>query len=105
MAAANSTPILLKTKLHKPQLQLDLVLRTHLVQKLHQGLGLIQEPITARAPIRKLTLVSAPAGFGKSTLVASWMSTLETEAATGAHDWGTNCWLSLDNHDNSRRVL
>ena len=101
MSAANSVPILLRTKLHKPQLQLDLVLRTHLVQKLHQGLGLALEPGTARSPARKLTLVSAPAGFGKSTLAASWLSILEEEAAVGAHAWGRTCWLSLDSHDNN----
>ena len=101
MSAANSTPILLKTKLHKPQLQLDLVLRTHLVQKLHQGLGLDLEPSSPRSPARKLTLISAPAGFGKSTLAASWLSILEEEAAAGAHAWGGTCWLSLDSHDNN----
>ncbi len=101
MIAANSTPILLKTKLHKPQLQLDLVLRTHLLQKLHQGLGLDHEPGLPGAPGRKLTLVSAPAGFGKSTLAASWLSILEQEAAAGAHAWGRSCWLSLDTHDNN----
>ncbi len=101
MSAANSTPILLKTKLHKPQLQLDLVLRTHLVQKLHQGLGLDLAPSSLRPPARKLTLVSAPAGFGKSTLAASWLAILEEEAAVGVHVWGRTCWLSLDSHDNS----
>ena len=101
MSAANSTPILLKTKLHKPQLQLDLVLRTHLVHKLHQGLGLDLEPSSSRSPARKLTLISAPAGFGKSTLAASWLSLLEEEAAAGAHTWGRTCWLSLDGHDNN----
>ena len=50
---------------------------------------------------RKLTLVSAPAGFGKSTLAASWLSILEEEAAAGAHAWGRSCWLSLDSHDNN----
>jgi LuxR family transcriptional regulator, maltose regulon positive regulatory protein len=101
MSSANSTPILLKTKLHKPQLQLDLVVRTHLLQKLHHGLGLPPEPATARLPVRRLTLVAAPAGFGKSTLVVSWLATLEAEAAAGQHAWGKNCWLSLDTHDNN----
>ena len=105
MAAVNSAPILLKTKLHKPQLQFDLVLRTHLLQKLHQGLGLSHESelatVFAAGPVRKLTLVAAPAGFGKSTLVASWLSLLEQETAAGAHAWGNNCWLSLDTHDNN----
>lgn len=100
MAAAHGAPILLKTKLHKPQLQLDLVSRTHLLQKLHFGLGLAHEPGFVHGPVRKLTLVAAPAGFGKSTLVATWLALLQTEAAAGAHTWGQSCWLSLDAHDN-----
>ena len=40
---------------------------------------------------QKLTLVSAPAGFGKSTLVASWLEETSQKAA----------WLSLDKQDNS----
>ena len=39
---------------------------------------------------RKLTLVSAPAGFGKTTLVTEWLSRLEHPVA----------WLSLDEEDN-----
>lgn len=101
MAATISAPILLKTKLHKPPLQPDLVLRTQLLQKLHSGLGLSLRPGFPRAPARKLTLVAAPAGFGKTTLVASWLARLAAEAAEGAHEWGQSCWLSLDAHDNN----
>jgi LuxR family transcriptional regulator, maltose regulon positive regulatory protein len=100
MAATNSAPIILKTKLHKPQLQLDLVMRAHLLQKLHFGLGLAHEPGFPHGPVRKLTLVAAPAGFGKTTLVSSWLALLESEAAAGLHSWGSNCWLSLDARDN-----
>ncbi len=39
---------------------------------------------------RKLTLISAPAGFGKTTLAAEWMAAHEGPAA----------WLSLDMGDN-----
>ena len=39
---------------------------------------------------RKLTLISAPAGFGKTTLVSEWIATCKTPAA----------WLSLDEGDN-----
>lgn len=52
-----AAPILLKTKLHRYPLQTDYVLRPQLLDKLQQGLR------------SKLTLVVAPAGFGKSTLV------------------------------------
>ena len=51
-----STTVLLKTKLHRPPLQTDYVARPQLLQKLQQGIS------------RKLTLVVAPAVFGKSTL-------------------------------------
>jgi LuxR family maltose regulon positive regulatory protein len=100
MAAANSATILLKTKLHKPQLQLDLVQRTPLLQKLHAGLGL-HDVCAPPGPARKLTLVAAPAGFGKSTLVANWLALLESEAAAGEHLWGQSCWLALDTHDDN----
>jgi len=39
---------------------------------------------------QKLTLISAPAGFGKTTLVSSWIETLERPVT----------WLSLDEDDN-----
>ncbi|WP_297005838.1 LuxR C-terminal-related transcriptional regulator [uncultured Corynebacterium sp.] len=43
---------------------------------------------------RRLTLIHAPAGFGKSTLAAQWMSTMAQEGTRTA-------WLSLDDDDNS----
>ncbi len=89
MAAGSSATILLKTKLHTPPLQADLVVRERLLRKLRQGLG------------GKLTLVAAPAGFGKSTLAASWLSQLAGEAAAGEHGWGRHGWLSLDSHDDN----
>ena len=42
----------------------------------------------------KLTLVSAPAGFGKTTLLAEWL------AATSRHERRSSAWLSLDPSDN-----
>ncbi len=72
----------LATKLHVPRLRRDLVARPRLVERLEQG---------AEA---RLVLVSAPAGFGKTTLLAAWLH--EGTAAT------TRCvaWLSLDAADN-----
>lgn len=72
--------LLLTTKLYAPPPRPDLVPRSHLIERLDEGLRLG----------RKLTLVSAPAGFGKTTLVSAW---------------ATNCgrpvaWLSLDGGDN-----
>jgi len=69
---------LLTTKLYIPQINVDLVPRPRLYERLDEGL------------LCKLTLVSASAGFGKSTLVASWLSKRGRPAA----------WLSLDQGDN-----
>src|SRR6185436_16389971 len=56
-----STPIL-ATKLYVPPLRPTGVLRPRLVERLNAGLH------------HKLTLISAPAGFGKSTLVSEWVA-------------------------------
>jgi LuxR family maltose regulon positive regulatory protein len=58
--AANS---LLSTKLFIPQARHlpDVLLRPRLVERLKTGLS------------RRLTLISAPAGFGKTTLLAEWI--------------------------------
>lgn len=71
---------LLTTKLHPPPSRPEFVPRARLVDRLHQGLS------------RKLTLISAQAGFGKTTLVSNWVRQLEppTQAA----------WLSVDEADN-----
>ncbi len=71
---------LLQTKLFIPLLRPLLVPRPHLIKHLNQGL---QQGC-------KLTLISAPAGFGKSTLVSSWLADSGVQAA----------WLSLDQGDN-----
>jgi len=47
-----------------------------------------------RAPGAKLTLVSAPPGFGKTTLVADWL-------ASGGSGMSTS-WVSLDAMDRNR---
>ena len=72
-----SIPII-RTKLRSPRLVRDLVLRPRLFERLERGLE------------RQLTLVSAPAGYGKTTLVASWLQ--ETPKLVA--------WLSLDENDN-----
>jgi LuxR family maltose regulon positive regulatory protein len=70
--------LLLNTKLYVPPVRPELVPRPRLVDQLNAGLH------------RKLTLVSAPAGFGKTTLITEWLSTGERPFA----------WLSLDENDN-----
>ena len=68
---------LLATKLHIPQPNFDLVSRPRLYELLDDALT------------RKLTLASAPAGFGKSSLVTGWLSERNQSAA----------WFSLDRGD------
>ncbi|MDQ3514790.1 MAG: helix-turn-helix transcriptional regulator, partial [Chloroflexota bacterium] len=72
---------LLATKLYMPRWRPGLVSRPGLVERL--GLG----------AERKLTLVSAPAGFGKTTLLAEWLVTLPARDRAAA-------WVSLDATDN-----
>jgi LuxR family maltose regulon positive regulatory protein len=87
---------LLQTKLHAPAPpsrngRFSLVSRPRLLHKLNSGIG------------KKLTLICAPAGFGKSTLLREW---IDQSAATGAELQAgvrTACaaaWLSLDAGDN-----
>src|SRR5210317_289933 len=76
---------LLRTKLFIPPLRPNLVSRRQLIDRLNHGLQLSH----------KLTLVSAPAGFGKTTLVIEWVAGREQISACA----GT-AWLSLDEADN-----
>src|SRR5581483_1863915 len=72
---------LLETKLRVPRWRRSLVARPRLSERLDRG--------TESA----LTLVSAPAGFGKTTLLAEWLAV----AAAGGRPVA---WLSLDQRDN-----
>jgi LuxR family maltose regulon positive regulatory protein len=49
---------------------------------------------------RKLTLISAPAGFGKTTLVSEWVANLRLKAADDVSPSNAVAWLSLDGGDN-----
>ncbi len=69
---------ILATKLFIPPSRPKAVLRPRLVERLNEGLHL------------KLTLISAPAGFGKTTLISEWVASCERATA----------WLSLDEGDN-----
>ena len=76
---------MLTTKLFTPARRHDLVGRLRLSERLDGTL----------TPGHRLTLVSAPAGFGKTTLLSDWLTNLERnrpEVGTG--------WLSLDTGDN-----
>jgi LuxR family maltose regulon positive regulatory protein len=72
-----STP-LLTTKLFIPPLQAQVVQRPRLTAQLNH------------AALRNLTLISAPAGFGKTTLLSEWLAAQTQRVA----------WLSLDPSDN-----
>lgn len=71
-------PSLIRSKLRRPFIRTDLVARPRLQNQIAQGL---QGP---------LTLITAPAGFGKTTLAASCVDSCSMPTA----------WLSLDKHDN-----
>jgi LuxR family transcriptional regulator, maltose regulon positive regulatory protein len=94
-----STPVL-STKLYIPPPRPNLVHRARLIAQLNAGLH------------RKLTLISAPAGFGKTTLLADWLSQLriENEKLRKLADGDTSqfsifnsqfnmAWLALDEAD------
>ena len=71
-----STPIL-AIKLYIPSARPGFVFRSSLVERLSEGL------------LRKMTLISAPAGFGKTTLLSAWIPK-SPQCVT---------WLSLDKED------
>lgn len=73
-----SSDLLLLTKIHPPRIHGDVLARQRLLQQMQQGLQ------------RKLTLIAAPAGFGKTTLINHWARQHEARLA----------WFSLDDDDN-----
>ena len=75
-----ATP-LIATKLVLPPARLKLLPRQHLFARLEEGLT------------RPLTLLCAPAGFGKTTLLSGWLTTLAERGVRVA-------WVSLDAQDN-----
>ena len=80
----------LRTKLFVPPIRPNLVSRPRLVEQLNQGLQLGYE----------LTLISAPAGFGKTTLASEWARSLRLNAARESQIENGIAWLSLDESDN-----
>lgn len=78
-AIRNSTS-LLTAKLNPPSLPAGTLLRPRLIEKLNNFTD------------KKLTLICAPAGFGKTVLISDWLKTTRTP-----HSW----WL-IDKHDNQR---
>ena len=69
---------ILTTKLHRPRITDDLIPRPRLLAQLERSHG------------NPLILTAAPAGYGKSTLLASWLGQVDCP----------NAWISLDEYDN-----
>ena len=82
-----NTTNLLATKFHIPSRRVGMIARPRLLEKLQRGL----------AENRKLTLVSASAGYGKSILVAEWIASLQSPLE---NHQSKISWLSLDESDN-----
>ena len=83
MADETTTIPILRTKLQRPPIVGDHVHRSQLLERLDQRRQ------------RPLTLVTAPAGYGKSTLVSCWLESCDLPAA----------WLSLDEADNDLHLF
>lgn len=69
---------LLRTKFYAPPIRSNQVVRPRLINLINHGLD------------RSLVLISAPAGYGKTTLVSSWLKDIQVPST----------WLSLDEDDN-----
>ena len=82
-----TSPILV-TKFFIPPVRPELVFRHRLIEQLNSGLE------------RKLTLISAPAGFGKTTLVAEWLEKIKSDQKSSGQTKIKIAWLSLDEGDN-----
>ncbi|HTP07371.1 MAG TPA: LuxR C-terminal-related transcriptional regulator [Anaerolineae bacterium] len=72
---------LIQTKLQRPRVGRGLVARPHLLEQLNAS--------------HNLTLVLAPAGYGKTTLLSSWLETRQQPYA----------WLALDEHDDDPGIF
>ena len=83
MVSQNSNVEIIHTKLHRPPVPHDLIVRVQLLDRLNNRLN------------RPLSLVSAPAGYGKSTLVSGWLERCEFPVA----------WLSLNESENDLHLF
>ena len=75
--------IILRTKLHRPAIGEDLIARPHLLELLQKGRD------------KPVSLVCAPAGYGKSILVSRWLEECQFP----------HTWLSLDEEHNNLRIF
>lgn len=79
---------LLTSKIHPPRLSGALVARPRLLDRLDEGLS------------RRLTLIVAPAGFGKTTLARQWIAALGDGVGEEGAPSVPAAWVSLDADDN-----
>jgi LuxR family maltose regulon positive regulatory protein len=77
-----STPSILSTKLHRPTITKDFLPRLQLQERLNQHRG-------------ALTLITAPAGYGKSILASSWLQSSNLPSA----------WVSMDGETDDLRAF
>jgi len=83
-AISTGSKLFLQTKFYRPRTAGDLIIRPHLLDRLNQHFP------------RKLTLISAPAGYGKTTMATEWLAQLaETQQQAAL----PVAWLSLDEYD------
>ncbi len=83
MTAETSTVPIIYTKLHRPPVASDHLRRQHLLDRLNQNRH------------RPLTLLSAPAGYGKTTLMSCWLESCDVPST----------WISLDENDNDLKIF
>ena len=83
-AGGEGQPVIVRTKLQPPPRVAEVLIRARLHDQLAGGAG------------RRLTLVSAPAGFGKSTLLSAWHNAVQDRPVA---------WLSIDPADDDPIVL
>jgi LuxR family maltose regulon positive regulatory protein len=79
-------PWLVPAKVHPPAPRIGVLQRRGLELKLNEGLS------------RQVTILHAPAGYGKSTLLSTWLHNLRDDSATC-------CWLALDEDDDEQQLL
>ena len=84
--------ILLHTKLHRPRLPHNLVVRPRLLEVLNHTID------------QQITLVCAPAGFGKTTLVSTWLELMDIDKSAAAASV-PSAWLSLDENDSDLNLF
>ena len=83
LTTTGSLRSLIRTKLFRPRSASYVITRTRLIERLNAALE------------GAITLVCAPAGFGKTTLLTQWVQTIDRPTA----------WLSLDEHDNELPIF